>query len=231
MDSAAFDATLAAQSFRFIERVNRFLGGTRIAWEFVRSEAIRKGLNRPLRILDIGSGSCDIPLSICRRATLAGIDVSVTCVEISSYALDLARSALENHPQAALNLCQQSVFEHQPEVRYDVAMGSMFFHHFPDDRICDLITHLTGIVDGRILINDLGRCRTNYVGAWLLCLAESPGVRHDAMLSVKRGFLPQDIQRLVQSLPGVTARVRWRWPFRVAAIVEHEHPKDKPSKD
>ncbi len=98
----------------------------------------------------------------------------------------------------------------------------MFFHHFSDSRCRDLIAKLMSFVDGRLLINDLGRCWPNYVGAGLLCLAESAGVRHDAMLSVKRGFRPDDLRRIVDGIPGLIVQAYWRWPFRVCAMVEHE---------
>lgn len=219
MDSAAFDDTLAAQSFRFIERVNRWFGGERIVWSFVRHEARRQRLARPLRILDIGSGSCDIPLAVCRRAARAGLAVEFVCVERSPQTLALARARLAAEPSLPIRLVAEDIFMHRPDAPYDAAVGSLFFHHLTDDEIRTLVGHLATVLRGPLLINDLGRCWPHYLGAALLCLGLPAGVRHDALLSIRRGFRPHELAELLRPLPGLNVAARWAWPYRVAAVL------------
>jgi len=220
MDSPTFDACLAEQSFRFIERVNRFLGGVRVAWRFVQEEASRLPVGEPLRVLDIGSGSCDIPIAVSQRAARAGIEVRFVCVERDPHAAARARRHLDAAGDLPITLVEGDILEHSPARPYHVAIGSMVFHHFTDGQIRDLVGRLVPRLCERLLINDLVRGWPNYLGAHLLCLVETAGVRHDATLSVRRGFRCGELRDLLAPLPGLQVACDWAWPYRVRAVVE-----------
>ena len=87
----------------------------------------------PLRILDIGSGSCDIPLAVSRWARAHGIPLHFTCLEMAGHAVDIARAQLARAGNPAVQLLQEDVFTHQPVEPYDCAVASMCFHHFSND--------------------------------------------------------------------------------------------------
>lgn len=222
MDAAAFDSDMTNDSFRFIEWINRFCGSYGIVWRFVRHEASRLHAERPLRVLDIGSGSCDIPMALCRRAEKRGVRLHVTCVEPNPHALKRARERLPTESPLPLDMCRETITEHCPDEPYDIAIASMLCHHFSDAEIVGLVTRLQMYVRRCLLINDLGRCWPNVLGAKVLTLPLSSIVRHDAVLSVKRGFLPTELRALLEPLPGVHVSCRWAWPCRVLATVRYE---------
>jgi len=62
LDRPDCDPALAAASYRFMETVNCYFGGIRTVRRFLAAETAGRHAGAPLRILDIGSGSCDIPL-------------------------------------------------------------------------------------------------------------------------------------------------------------------------
>ncbi len=68
LDEVDCDPSLAAASYRFMEGVNGYFGGTDVVRRFLSVEAKRWDVSSPLRMLDIGSGSCDIPLAVSRWA-------------------------------------------------------------------------------------------------------------------------------------------------------------------
>jgi hypothetical protein len=68
LDRPDCDPALAAASYRFMETVNCHFGGIRIVRRFLADETAGRHEGVPLRILDIGSGSCDIPLAVSRWA-------------------------------------------------------------------------------------------------------------------------------------------------------------------
>ena len=220
MDSPAFDARLARQSFRFIERVNRFLGGVRIVWSFVQNEASRLPAGEPLRILDVGSGSCDIPIAVSRRAIRAGIEIQFVCVERDIHAVQRARCQLDAAGDLPITLVHADIFEWMPRRPCHVAVGSMFFHHLADEQIRSLVERLVPGACKRLLVNDLVRCWPSLLGAHLLCLAESSRVRHDATLSVKRGFRGRELCDILAPLQDMQVTCDHVWPYRVRAIVE-----------
>lgn len=221
MDQPGFPPRLAAQSYRFMAVVNRLFGGIRNVRLFIAQEARRQPAGRPLRVLDIGAGICDIPMAVTRWAHRRGIDVRFTCLDIGSYASQVARHRIcRAGLSGVIHALDQDVFTHHPVEPYDCAVGSMFFHHLKDDDILRLVNHLRTIVRRSLLVNDLGRNWPDYLGAWVLTLPQASGVRHDALLSIRRSFRPSDLAALLRQLPNVSVRASNTWLFRIKAVVE-----------
>jgi SAM-dependent methyltransferase len=221
LDRPDCDPVLAAKSYRFMKVVNRFGGGTRVVRRFLAREIARSPLSRPARVLDFGSGTCDIPLAVARWAARRGHQVEITCIEQNPRALDMARQAVAHARCNGIKLILGDVFTHQPTEPYDYAVGSMVIHHFGGQEISRLIAHLAGFVTRALLINDLRRCALNYAACYALTLTRDPLVRHDALLSIRRGFKPDDLLTLVNT-GQATATVSAAWFCRVAAIVRFD---------
>jgi len=94
----------------------------------------------------------------------------------------------------------------------------MTFHHFPDDQIDRLITHLRGFVRKAVLINDLHRSLLNYIAWFLLALPIDREIRHDGLLSILRGFKPAELARMLAK-HDPTPVIRRAWFRRVAGVV------------
>lgn len=225
LDRPDCDPALAAASYRFMETVNGYFGGTRIVRRFLATETAGRQVGAPLRILDIGSGSCDIPLAVSRWARSRDIPLHFTCLETGSHAVDIARGKLARADNPAVQLLEEDVFTHQPAEPYDCAVASMCFHHFSDAQILALLQKLRGFVIHSVLINDLRRSRWASLAARPLLVGTGApaGVRHDALLSIRRGFKRSELNTLLRQLDHVTVSVeRARW-FRLAAIIHFMH--------
>ena len=101
----------------------------------------------------------------------------------------------------------------------------MCFHHFSNAQILTLLQMLRGFVIHSVLINDLRRSRWASLAARpLLASTGAPaGVRHDALLSIRRGFKLSELSTLLRQLDRVTVSVEpARW-FRIAAIIRFLH--------
>ena len=219
LDRPDCDPALAAASYRFMETVNCRFGGIRIVRLFLTAETAGRYTGAPLRILDIGSGSCDIPLAVSRWARAYDIPLHFTCLEMAGHAVDIARGQLALSGNPAVQLLQEDAFTHQPAEPYDCAVASMCFHHFSDAQILTLVQRLRGFVLNSVLINDLRRSRLSSLAARLLLAGTPAGVRHDALLSIRRGFKISELSTLLRQLDSVTVSVESaRW-FRIAAII------------
>ncbi len=218
MDDPEFSAQQAEDSFIFIRRVNQWLGGNRVVRHFVRQQLPH--FQKPLRILDMGSGCCDIPIAVSKWARRKGHSLHFTCVESNQHAAAIARRNLADAPENSIQLLEQDIFRHQPEQPYDCAVASMFFHHFDDERILTLLRHLGNIVRGPLLINDLRRCPAHYWGCRLLVLGSQPVVSHDALLSIRRGFTSAELSGLLRQISGAAVTLERIWPFRLAATID-----------
>lgn len=221
LDRPDCDLALAAASYRFMEMINCHFGGIRTVRRFLATETAGHPAGDPLRILDIGSGSCDIPLAVSRWARANGVLLHFTCLEVAGHAANIARGRLVRAGDPAVRLVQEDAFAHQPARPYDCAAASMCFHHFSNAKILMLLQRLRGFVIHSVLINDLRRSRlASLAGRLLLSATGAPaGVRHDALLSIRRGFKLKELRCLLGQLENVIVSVEpTRW-FRIAAII------------
>ncbi len=226
LDRPDCDAALAADSYRFMEMINRRFGGIRVVRRFLATEAAGCRGGGPLRVLDIGSGSCDIPLAVSQWARASHIPLHVTCLEPAGHAIELARGRLARAGNPAVQVLQEDVFTHQPAEPYDCAVASMCFHHFSNAEILVLLQRLRGFVRNSMLINDLRRSRLAALAVRPLLFGAPAGVRHDALLSIRRGFKVGELKALLGQLDNATVTVApARW-FRIAGIVRFTPRED-----
>ena len=133
----------------------------------------------------------------------------------------IARRRLARARDPAVELLQENVYRHEPVEPYHCAVASMCFHHFSDSQILALIQQLRGFVLDSVMINDLRRSPIASIAASLLLAGtRAPaGVRHDAMLSIRRGFRVNELSSLLEQLENLTVSVTSAPWFRIAAIV------------
>ncbi len=221
LDRPESEPGLTQASFRFIKFVNHVGGGIRVVRKFLERELANFPAGRTVRILDLGGGDCDIPLAITRWAMEHGYTLEFTCTDHNPQALAMAQESLARAPCKAIRLEQTDIFTYQPHEEFDYALGSMVFHHFTAEEIDRLITHVGGFVRRALLINDLRRCALNYLVAAMLTAPLNPDLRHDALLSIRRGFKPAELAGMLSKhdpAPGV----RRRWFCRVAGVVRFD---------
>ncbi len=219
LDSADCDPQLAYTSFRFMRLVNRFAGGTQAVRNFLAGELCKYDSNKPIRVLDIGSGTCDIPLAITKWAQKKSRRIEFTCIEINETALKMAAQKIKQSGCDSIQLKNGDLLEFHPQQRFDYAIGSMFFHHFKDDQILDVIQKLRSYVLRGILINDLRRNFVNYMICLLLVCPLSKGVRHDALISVRKGFKPDELRRLLSRIDDADVTVKVQNFSRLTAAI------------
>ncbi|MFW6061232.1 MAG: methyltransferase domain-containing protein [Planctomycetota bacterium] len=219
LDRPDVDRHHAENSYRFMRWVNRYLGGTRAVRQYIRSQP-----PGPLRVLDIGAGVCDIPLSVTRGARAGGRGVEFTCLETNDDAIRVARQEIRHRRASGIRVVAEDVWAHRPAAPYDCAVGSMFFHHLPDDQILALLAHLRTFVRRSVLINDLRRTAGNYAGCLLATALLPPKVRHDALLSVRRSFRPGELRTLLEQMENVQVEMHTLSFSRLATVVRFEQP-------
>ncbi len=217
LDDPACDQELAAASYRFMTLINSWAGGTAVVRRFLAEKAREGGCGGALRVLDVGSGSCDIPLAVSRWARRRGLRLQFTCLEPSARAVALARTRLALADDPGVRVLREDLFAHRPAEAYDYATASMCFHHFKDEEILEIVRRLRTFVRKGILINDLRRAAPAWLGARLLTACLPAGVRHDALVSIRRGFKISEFKRLLQRIPDCTVSVRAAWCCRISA--------------
>src|SRR5438270_379812 len=82
-----------ARNLADLRRINRFLGGRRVILEALAALVDKAGL-RELSLLDVGTGSADIPGAVADWCRSRGIVANITALDLSERNLRIARSRL-----------------------------------------------------------------------------------------------------------------------------------------
>ncbi len=194
LDGPDFGVQEALGTFRFLVPVNRWLGGVRPELSFFRRESRTWDHHRTYRILDAGCGIGDVPIALARWARHAGYSIQIDAIDKHPVIVELAREKCQEYPEIALS-CQDALT--LEGTSYDYAHASQFIHHFPDEKVVPVLKHLLSMCRHKVVINDLVRARLAYVSTWLFTLWTSPVFRHDARISVSRGFKMDELEQLL----------------------------------
>jgi methyltransferase family protein len=225
LDDPAADPRAVDRELRDIARLNSLFGGTRAVVReltpfFARGLAGREeGAGAHWTLLDVGTGLGDIPRAAARAAQRHGITLRLVGVERNRTAARLARAAERDVPLASiladggtLPLASRSV---------DVIVASQVLHHVPRATAVRWVGEFDRVARRAVVLADLRRSRVAMAGVWAACFGLAMGgvTRHDAVLSVRRGYSRLEFDALLADA-GVAARARRRAGFRIVAAWE-----------
>ena len=205
MDDPALDPAEHRAALAGLARINRLSRSAGILWPDVRDLAARLG--RPVRLLDVATGSGDVPLALLKRAGANGVALAVRACDISPTAI--AAAAPE------VNAFTHDVLRDPLPGGFDVATCSLFLHHLSDDDAVTLFGRMEAAAP-LVLVNDLARSRLGFAAAWAGCrvLTRSRVVRFDGPASVRSAYTPAEALALAERAGLRGATVARRWPFR-----------------
>ena len=214
-----------SESHHFMERVNRHLGGIGVVKWFFRARLAGWPPERPIRVLDLACGRCDIPIAIARWGRSLGRRFEFLCIDRSDFAA-AATKRIAAAETDSLRFIQADALSFAPAEPVDFALASLFMHHLEDHQIVTLVRRLQPAVRGALLVNDLKRGAMNYLGCLLLRPLIGYEAWHDGSLSVRKGFRPGDFSRLLAGIRDVAVAERTHFFGRISAVVDYQarHP-------
>ncbi|RTQ49792.1 methyltransferase domain-containing protein [Hymenobacter gummosus] len=211
------DLTLASDALRRnldeLEIINTRLGGYSVVTQALGRLVGRR--QRPLQVLDVGSGGGDTLRYLARWARRRRLPVELVGVDANAFMVEYA--AGRSREYAEISFEQQDIFSADFAARRpDVITSSLFCHHFTDEQLVQMLRQWQRQARVAVVVNDLHRHPLAYHSIrWLTrLLGGSHLVQHDAPLSVLRAFRRRDWQRLLRQAGIGRYRLRWRWAFR-----------------
>jgi hypothetical protein len=98
-------------------------------------------------------------------------------------------------------------------------IAAQVVHHFPPDALQQVIAELNRVARHAVLISDLQRSWVAAAGLWLSSfpLGFHPVSRHDGVVSVLRGFAPDELRSAVSHATGQSPAVHTHLGWRVTA--------------
>jgi 2-polyprenyl-3-methyl-5-hydroxy-6-metoxy-1,4-benzoquinol methylase len=196
LDGPDFGPEQVASTFRFLIPINFVFGGIRPALSFFRRESTHWDRNRTYRILDAGCGVGDVAAALVRWARRSGFSLDVHGVDLHPLIVDMARDRCAAYPEITFT-CEDVL--QMEGVAYDYVHASQFVHHFPDEEVLPLLKHFLSLCGQKVVINDLQREPLHYLGTWIITLFASATSRHDARLSVAKGFKLDEVRALLKA--------------------------------
>lgn len=203
LDGDLADPNVLDGNLRDLRRINRQFGGAQLSVRAVRTLVAARGATDagdPLRVLDVGAGACDIPLALA-VAHGPWRSINVTAVDSRPEVLDAARRI---EPRLATTrgvelLVADGRSLPYPDDAFDVAHASMVLHHLDPIEAQRFLGELARVASIGIVVNDLQRGVTHWLGAWLVlhALTRNPFTLHDGPLSVRRASTRSEMRDLL----------------------------------
>jgi len=202
--------------------INTYLGGHRITVSGVKALAKKR---TSLHVCEIGCGGGDNLAAIVQWANnkkikirITGIDINPQCIEVAMKRSDIGQLGhwiVSNYEYVILN------------DKPDIIFSSLFCHHFTEEQLMGQFSWMKHHSTIGFFINDLHRHRIAYYAIKLLvkCFSKSYLVKHDAPISVTRGFKKNELQTLFER-NAIEATISWQWAFRFLVVCRNlDRPK------
>lgn len=224
LDSDACSPAEVQAALKTLGRINRWFGGVSTTQSLVERVAEVTG-RTTFSLLEIASGTGEVPLKVRERVAQRGISLRVTL-------LDRAHSHL-----AASNANGESTLEIPAlagnglelpfrEAAFDLVSSNLFAHHLAPEQLIVFVEEGLRVSRFALLINDLvrhplhlGLVRASFpiMGsrvAWL-----------DGLTSVRRAYTPEEIRALISSSATATSRIEIsrHYLFRMGVIAWKEN--------
>ena len=212
MDDPGVDPGQLRRALAYIRAVNRRLGGIAAllrhleAWEGpaqrpTQAEHAGESPGTPITLLDVATGSADLPVAARRWALSRGLDLRIVAIDKHEETLSAARDhvaqASRADPRIGAGITLEAMdamdLEHALAGRQiDYAHAGLFLHHLDDARATAVLGAMWRVARRGVIWNDLVRSNLARAGIWCLTLGQPRMIRHDARVSVRAGFTRQE---------------------------------------
>jgi SAM-dependent methyltransferase len=177
-----------------LRQLNRYFGSYRLIHHFLR-RWLRPGTR--LRLLDLATGSGDIPRLVVDYARRIGAVVRVDAVDQQPSTVEIARRLSADYPEIEFIEGDVLTFAREP---YDIVLCSLALHHFSEADAVTVLRHCRELSQRYVLVADLRRGWLATAGVYLLTSVffREPMTQTDARLSAERAFSFAEFRSLAQ---------------------------------
>ena len=214
MDDPAVSPADLADSLRFIRWVNRNLGGSAAVLNHLQAWANGwPSGEQTICMLDVATGSADVPMAVLAWA--AGTGRTLQIIGLDNHAQTLAIAQAWGSAAAGVKLVRGDAFRLPlADGAVDYAFTGMFLHHLTEAQALAVLREMLRVSRRGIIVSDLLRGPLYQAAVGLMTLFARPMVRHDARLSVKKGWRRREVSAWPGKLNAPWLRVHIHWAGR-----------------
>jgi SAM-dependent methyltransferase len=211
MDEPDVDRASLVTTLRDLRRLNGVMRWRETVVQRVAAAVHEDGLRR-FRLLDVATGSADIPEAVQLWAAQQGLQAEIVATDFHPLTI---RAAASMTGDRGIHFMRHDALASPFAVdAFDIATLNLALHHFPPQAAVAVLQEM-GRVARWIIVTDLVRCYPAYLGA--LALAQVLRGRLSAVdgpLSVRRAYTVSEVGRMAAAA-GLRARVDRAFPFHL----------------
>jgi 2-polyprenyl-3-methyl-5-hydroxy-6-metoxy-1,4-benzoquinol methylase len=183
-----------ASDLRNLRQLNRYFGSHRLIEHFLRRWILPQ---TQMRVLDLATGSGDIPRLVVDHARKVGAKVTVEAVDQQASTLEIARGLSAGYPE--IDFLEGDVLSFG-DGGYDLVLCSLALHHFGEAEAVRLLARCRELSSRYVLVSDLRRGLLATIGVYLLTalIFRDPMTRADGRTSAARAFSFRELRALAE---------------------------------
>jgi SAM-dependent methyltransferase len=201
LDLAGTPAIIKQRILADVERISRYLGlyqlwVHRVGKMIVEARRTRRG--KPVRVLDVGAGSGGLLFRIDDWARRRRIPVELFGIDSSEAAIaSCERRAGEEGRRVELELGDARSIA----VEVDVTVNTFVLHHLTAGDVANALHEIDRVSAVNFFVFDLRRTLPALPALWALLHAarfDAP-TRHDSVVSLRKGYTPDELTALLRA--------------------------------
>ena len=213
LDSGLLSEREVLESLEDIRWTNRRLGGYRAAAQNVLPWLLEEG-EKSVLLLDLGSGSADVPLHLAEQASARGVSVRIVAVDVRVLHLATARRVSGAGPRLVAADVLALPF---PDRAFDCVLSTLFFHHFSPEENAEILREMARLARRALFVVDLERHRVPHF-IFTLCssvLFRGRASLRDGRVSIEQAYTRDEMAAIARRAGLRRFEARRVPPFRL----------------
>ena len=217
MDDLDMEGDLLIDTLDKIASINKWLGGNKLTLQGV-DKLIKSHTKSEITIVDLGCGNGDMLRELADIGRIKKLKLKLIGIDANQATIDYAvmlSSKYSNIRYVKLDVLSDEF----NKINYDIALSTLFLHHFKNDVALDLMQSLVAKARIGVIVNDLHRhALAYYLFKFITLFINNRMVKTDGLISILRGFKRKDLEQFAMHIKSISY-IKWKWAFRYQWII------------
>jgi len=218
MDDFSMKGELLRDTLDKLGKINKWLGGNHVTIDGVKQLLNNQDKAKTYTILDLGCGHGDMLRLLADYGRRHGFKFNLMGIDANEDAVAYAQELSSDYSE--LSFQHLDIFSEEfKSLDFDIALSTLFLHHFKSDDIKRLLKQLISKASIGVVVNDLHRSKLAYGLFKLLGLVISNDmIVQDGLISILRAFKRKDLEGYSNQLQ-LKSQISWKWAFRFQWLI------------